>query len=101
MVAGLGGAFGVSLTGALFEQLQISDIVSAAAGRGVTLSHGAAGTLSGLMSGTPSASHALAQYPAGQQAAGWPVTIREPHRVLPRRWLVSSPACFDGGGHVA
>ncbi|MFL5822609.1 MAG: MFS transporter [Solirubrobacteraceae bacterium] len=69
MLAGLGGMFGVSLSGALFEQLQASDIVSAAADRGVQITHGAARTLDGLMSGTPSAMHALAHYPVAHQAA--------------------------------
>src|SRR5579862_2139632 len=28
-------------------------------------------------------------------------SMRSRYRVLPRRWLVVSPARFDGGGHVA
>lgn len=67
MVAGLGGTFGVSLTGALFEQLQTGDTVSAAADRGLRISDAAARTLDGLMSSTPDATHALARYPVGQQ----------------------------------
>jgi EmrB/QacA subfamily drug resistance transporter len=67
MVAGIGGMFGVAITGAVFEQLQSRDIVNAAAARGTQLSHAAAGNLSGLMSGTPTANHALANYPAAQQ----------------------------------
>jgi hypothetical protein len=69
MLAGLGGTFGVALTGALFEQLQTRDIVNAAGAHGVRLSHSAANTLGGLMSGTPSASQALAKYPLAQQPA--------------------------------
>jgi EmrB/QacA subfamily drug resistance transporter len=67
MIAGLGATFGVALTGAVFEQLQVRDIVNAAAQRGIVLTHAAAGQLDGLMSGTPTASHALARYPAAQQ----------------------------------
>jgi EmrB/QacA subfamily drug resistance transporter len=68
MVAGLGGMFGVALTGALFEQLQRNDIVSALADKGIQITSSAADTLGGLMSGTPSATRALAGYPAAQQA---------------------------------
>jgi EmrB/QacA subfamily drug resistance transporter len=66
MLAGLGGTFGVALSGAVFEQLQTRDTVSAAADRGLHLTDGAARTLGGLMSSTPDATHALARYPAGQ-----------------------------------
>ena len=68
MTAGLGGMFGVALTGALFESRQIRDIVTAAANKGIQITDPAANTLDGLMSGTPSASRALAQYPLSQQA---------------------------------
>lgn len=69
MVAGLGGTFGVAITGAVFEQLQTRDIVNAAAERGISISRAASQMIDGLMSGTPSAAHALAQYPSDQQAA--------------------------------
>ncbi len=69
MLAGVGGMFGVALTGAVFEQLQTRDIVSAAADRSVQITDDSARTLGGLMSGTPSSTHALAQYPAAQHAA--------------------------------
>jgi MFS family permease len=69
MLAGLGGTFGVALSGAVFEQLQTRDTVNAAASRGLHIMDGAARTLDGLMSGTPAATHALAGYPAGQHAA--------------------------------
>jgi EmrB/QacA subfamily drug resistance transporter len=69
MLAGLGGTFGVALSGAVFEQLQTRDTVNAAAARGLHIMDGAARTLDGLMSGTPDATHALAGYPAGQHAA--------------------------------
>jgi EmrB/QacA subfamily drug resistance transporter len=68
MLAGLGGTFGVALTGALFESLQTRDTVNAAAGRGLHISDGSARTLDGLMSGTPDATHALARYPVEQHA---------------------------------
>jgi EmrB/QacA subfamily drug resistance transporter len=68
MIAGLGGMFGVALTGALFEQFQTRDTVNAAADKGIHLTDSAARTLGGLMSGTPSGSKALAGYPAGQHA---------------------------------
>jgi EmrB/QacA subfamily drug resistance transporter len=68
MVAGLGGMFGVSLTGALFESLQTRDTVNAAASRGVHITDSSARTLDGLMSGTPDATTALAHYPAAQHA---------------------------------
>ena len=69
MLAGLGGTFGVALSGALFESLQTRDTVSAAADRGLKFTDAAARTLDGLMSGTPDATHALASYPAAQHDA--------------------------------
>jgi EmrB/QacA subfamily drug resistance transporter len=68
MIAGLGGMFGVSLTGALFEQLQTRDTVQAAAGSGIHITDASARTLDGLMSGTSDATSALGHYPAGQHA---------------------------------
>jgi EmrB/QacA subfamily drug resistance transporter len=68
MVAGLGGMFGVALTGALFEQLQTRDTVNAAAAGGLHITDASARTLDGLMSGTPDAATALARYPVGQHA---------------------------------
>jgi EmrB/QacA subfamily drug resistance transporter len=69
MLAGLGGTFGVALSGAVFEQFQTRDTVSAVADRGLKITDAAARTLDGLMSGTPDATHALAHYPATQHAA--------------------------------
>jgi MFS family permease len=69
MIAGLGGMFGVALTGALFESRQTRDTVNAAANRGIHITDGSARTLDGLMSGTPDANTALAHYPAAQHAA--------------------------------
>jgi EmrB/QacA subfamily drug resistance transporter len=69
MVAGLGGTFGVALSGAAFEQLQRRDTVSAAADRGLHIMDSAASTFEGLLSGTPSAIHAIARFPVGQQPA--------------------------------
>jgi EmrB/QacA subfamily drug resistance transporter len=69
MVAGLGGMFGVALTGALFESLQTRDTVNAAADRGVHITDASARTLDGLMSGTSDATRALARYPAVHHAS--------------------------------
>lgn len=68
MIAGLGGMFGVALTGALFESLQTRDTVNAAAGKGLHITDASARTLDGLMSGTPDAHTALAHFPAAQHA---------------------------------
>jgi EmrB/QacA subfamily drug resistance transporter len=68
MIAGLGGMFGVALTGALFESKQTSDTVNAAASRGIHITDASARTLDGLMSGTADANTALARYPAAQHA---------------------------------
>jgi EmrB/QacA subfamily drug resistance transporter len=69
MVAGLGAMFGVALTGAVFESLQTRDTVSAAAQSAIHIGDSSASTLGGLMSGTPSANHALADYPAAQHGS--------------------------------
>ena len=68
-LGGLGATFGVALSGAVFETLQTSRTVSEAADRGVHLTHSAASTLDGLLAGTPSATRALAGYPADQHAS--------------------------------
>ena len=68
MVAGLGGMFGVALTGALFESLQTNDTVNAAADKGIQITDSSARTLDGLMASTPDATTALAHYPAAQHA---------------------------------
>jgi hypothetical protein len=68
-LGGLGATFGVALSGAVFEAVQTSRIVSDAAGRGVHLTDSVARQLAGLLDGTPSASAALARYPAAQQPA--------------------------------
>jgi MFS family permease len=66
---GLGSTFGVALSGALFEALQNSHTVTAAAERGVTLTSAGARELEGLLTGTPASSHALAGYPVAQHAS--------------------------------
>lgn len=63
MTAGLGGTFGVALSGALFEQLQTRDTVGAAASHGVRITDAVARTLDGLMSGTSDSTRALAHFP--------------------------------------
>src|SRR5258708_19708814 len=63
MVAGLGGMFGVALTGALFESLQTRDTVNAAADKGIHITDSSARTLDGLMSSTPDATTPLPPYP--------------------------------------
>ncbi len=68
-LGGLGATFGVALSGAVFETLQTSRTVDEASSRGVQLTHNAARTLDGLLAGTPSATHALASYPASERAS--------------------------------
>jgi predicted MFS family arabinose efflux permease len=68
-VGGLGLMFGVAVSGALFEALQIDRIVGDAARAGVQISDATASTLSGLLAGTPSATTTLDGFPAGQQPA--------------------------------
>jgi EmrB/QacA subfamily drug resistance transporter len=68
-LGGLGGAFGVAISGAVFESIQASDTVSEAADRGIKIGSGTARTLEGLLSGTPSATTALDKFPHGQQGA--------------------------------
>jgi len=68
-VGGLGLTFGVAISSALFEALQVNRVVDDAARAGVTISDGTASTLSGLLAGTPSATTALDAFPAAQQPA--------------------------------
>jgi EmrB/QacA subfamily drug resistance transporter len=68
-LGGLGSTFGVALSGALFESVQTSRIVSAAADRGVHLTAAVARQLEGLLNGTSSSTAALARYPADQHQA--------------------------------
>jgi MFS family permease len=66
-LGGLGSTFGVALSGAVFEAVQTSRIVSDAADRGVHLTDALARQLAGVLDGTRSATAALARYPAAQQ----------------------------------
>jgi EmrB/QacA subfamily drug resistance transporter len=66
-VAGLGATFGVAVSGALFEGLQIDDTVDDARRGGIDLSDSAASTLDGLLAGTPSATQLLDRYSAAEQ----------------------------------
>jgi EmrB/QacA subfamily drug resistance transporter len=68
-LGGLGGTFGVALSGAVFETLQTDRTVNAAADQGIHLSDSSASTLDGLLAGTPSATHALAGYPVSEHAS--------------------------------
>jgi MFS family permease len=68
-LGGLGATFGVALSGAVFETFQTNRTVDEASARGVALSHSAARALDGLLAGTPSATKALASYPAGEHAS--------------------------------
>jgi uncharacterized membrane protein YidH (DUF202 family) len=68
-MGGLGATFGVALSGAVFESLQTDRTISRAADRRLHLSHSAATTLDGLLAATPSATKALATYPANQHAS--------------------------------
>lgn len=66
-VAGLGATFGVAVSGALFEGLQIDNTVDDARRGGIDLSDSAASTLDGLLAGTPSATQLLDRYSAAEQ----------------------------------
>ncbi len=68
-LGGLGSTFGVALSGALFEQLQLGRTTQAASAAGLHLSRGTIRTLEGLLPGTPSATKALAKLPAADHAA--------------------------------
>jgi MFS family permease len=68
-LGGLGGAFGVAISGAVFESIQASDTVTQAADNGIKISTATARTLEGLLSGTPSATTALDKFPQSQHAA--------------------------------
>lgn len=58
-VGGLGGMFGVAVSGALFEVLQTDRTVSEAGDRGVSISSSVAQSLDGLLAQAPSAIEAL------------------------------------------
>jgi EmrB/QacA subfamily drug resistance transporter len=66
-LGGLGSTFGVALSGAVFEAVQASRIVSYAADHGIHLTDAVARRLAGLLDGTPSASATLARYPAAER----------------------------------
>ena len=66
-MAGLGATFGVAVSGALFEGLQIDNTVDDARRGGIDLSDSAASTLDGLLAGTPSATQLLDRYSAAEQ----------------------------------
>ncbi|MFL5830228.1 MAG: MFS transporter [Solirubrobacteraceae bacterium] len=68
-LGGLGATFGVALSGAVFESLQTDRTVSQAAARGIHLTDSAAGTLDGLLAGTPSATKALDKLPPAQHSS--------------------------------
>jgi hypothetical protein len=53
----------------VFEVLETNRTVSAAAGHGLHMSDSTARALDGLLAGTPSATQALAGFPAAQHAA--------------------------------
>jgi EmrB/QacA subfamily drug resistance transporter len=67
-IGGVGLTLGVAGSGALFESLQSNRTSADAAKAGITLSHGAATSLEGLLAGTPSAAKTLASFPAEQHA---------------------------------
>jgi MFS family permease len=68
-LGGLGSTFGVALSGAVFEAVQTSRIVSDAGDQGVHLTDAVARQLAGLLDGTPNATTALDRFPAGHHAA--------------------------------
>lgn len=65
-LAGLGAMLGVAVGGSLFEVLRDNHMVDQARAHGIALSHSTANELDGLLSGAPSAAHALARFPAAQ-----------------------------------
>jgi EmrB/QacA subfamily drug resistance transporter len=67
-MAGLGATFGVALTGAVFESLQVDYIVDNAKGAGISMTSSLASTLDGLPAAAPSATKALDTFPADQQS---------------------------------
>jgi EmrB/QacA subfamily drug resistance transporter len=67
-LAGLGAMFGVALSGAVNESIQVDDIIDRARNAGITVSRSTASTLDGLLAGAPSATKAIAAYPPSQQA---------------------------------
>jgi EmrB/QacA subfamily drug resistance transporter len=67
-LGGLGATFGVALSGALFEALQVSRTVAAAADRGIALTDASARMLEGLLTGTAAATPAFAGFAAAHRA---------------------------------
>jgi EmrB/QacA subfamily drug resistance transporter len=68
-LSGIGIAFGVAVTGAVFNSLQLSQTQSLAADRGIQISEQKAQDLDGLLAGTPGARSALAEFPQRTQEA--------------------------------
>jgi EmrB/QacA subfamily drug resistance transporter len=68
-LGGLGSTFGVALSGAVFEELQLSRTVSAAADHGVRLTDSAAKALEGLLTGDSASLGTLAHYPLSEHPA--------------------------------
>ena len=67
-LGGLGGTFGVALSGAVFESLQIDNIVDNGKRAAITISESTASTLDGLLASAPSATKALQTFPPDQQS---------------------------------
>jgi EmrB/QacA subfamily drug resistance transporter len=68
-LSGIGIAFGVAVTGAVFNSLQLSQTQSLAADRGIQVSAQQAQGLDGLLAGAPGARSTLAEFPHRTQEA--------------------------------
>jgi EmrB/QacA subfamily drug resistance transporter len=77
-MGGLGATFGVALSGALFEQLQLNRTISAAAARGIHLTDSAAAKVEQILTGTP------------QALDGYPLAIQTQLRAAVREGFTSA-----------
>jgi EmrB/QacA subfamily drug resistance transporter len=68
MLSGLGGTFGVAVSGALFGNLTHDRTVNEAADAGVQISSATAESLDGLLAGTPTATKTLDAFPESERA---------------------------------
>lgn len=66
-LSGIGIAFGVAVTGAVFNSAQLSDTQSIASERGIRISEERAQDLDGLLAGAPGAQAALSGFSKGTQ----------------------------------
>jgi EmrB/QacA subfamily drug resistance transporter len=67
-ISGLGGAFGVAVSGALFQELQTSRTAELATSKGIKLTQAGAQQLDGLLAGSPAAQQAAHRLGQGRDA---------------------------------